>query len=310
MLLYSLLYLIGRRRDHPGGGEELPPVGRDAPPATPRTSSPRPSRPPPARWARASPTRSASPSPRKSCAPASARKLVDHHTYVIAGDGCLMEGVSQEAIALAGQQKLSRLIVFWDNNGITIDGKVAWRTSTDQPARFEACGWHVQEIDGHDPDAIDAAIAAAKADRPPSMIACKTHIALGHAAQDTAKGHGALTDAEQCAAAKRGLWLDRTAPSTCPPTSSASGRRSAPAAPPRARPGKARLAGARQNRQARVRARTRRARCPTKLTRHDPRAEEAGRREPRPRSPRASPRKWCWRWSTRSCPRPSAAPPT
>ncbi|MCL3882851.1 transketolase [Marivita sp. GX14005] len=130
------------------------------------------------------------------------KKLVDHHTYVIAGDGCLMEGISHEAIGIAGRQKLSRLIVFWDNNNITIDGKVDLSDCTDQVTRFEASGWHVQEIDGHDPAAIDAAITAAKKDDRPSMIACKTHIALGHAAQDTSKGHGALTDADQNAAAK------------------------------------------------------------------------------------------------------------
>ena len=130
------------------------------------------------------------------------KKLVDHHTYVIAGDGCLMEGVSEEAISLAGRHQLSKLIVFWDNNSITIDGKVELSSTTDQVARFKANGWHVQEIDGHDPEAIDEAITAAKKAGKPSMIACKTHIALGHAAQDTSKGHGALTDTDQLAAAK------------------------------------------------------------------------------------------------------------
>ncbi|MBJ3761870.1 transketolase [Maribius pontilimi] len=122
------------------------------------------------------------------------KKIVDHKTYVIAGDGCLMEGVSQEAIALAGHLKLGNLIVFWDNNGITIDGKVGLSDSTDQVKRFDAANWHTQEIDGHDPDAIDAAIEAAKKAGKPSMIACKTNIALGSSAQDTSKGHGALTD--------------------------------------------------------------------------------------------------------------------
>ncbi|APX24780.1 MAG: transketolase [Rhodobacteraceae bacterium] len=130
---------------------------------------------------------------------------MDHHTYVIAGDGCLMEGVSQEAVALAGRYGLGRLVVFWDNNNITIDGEVSLSDRTDQIGRFNAAGWHVQEIDGHDPEAIDAAITAAKAVKDkPSMIACKTHIALGHAAQDTSKGHGALTDADQNATAKDG----------------------------------------------------------------------------------------------------------
>ncbi|MBU0641723.1 MAG: transketolase [Alphaproteobacteria bacterium] len=129
-------------------------------------------------------------------------KLQNHYTYCMAGDGCLMEGVSQEAIALAGRQKLGKLIVFWDNNSITIDGPVDLSDRTDQVMRFKAAGWHVQSIDGHDPEQIDAAIEAAKKSKKPSMIACKTHIALGHAAQDTSKGHGALTNADQLAAAK------------------------------------------------------------------------------------------------------------
>ncbi|WP_027259044.1 transketolase [Leisingera aquimarina] len=130
------------------------------------------------------------------------RKVVDHHTYVIAGDGCLMEGISQEAIGLAGRHQLGKLIVFWDNNNITIDGTVELSDRTNQVQRFKASGWQVLEIDGHDPKAIDEAIEAAKKSKKPSMIACKTHIALGHAAQDTSKGHGALTDADQLKAAK------------------------------------------------------------------------------------------------------------
>ncbi|WP_417727418.1 transketolase [Roseovarius sp.] len=129
-------------------------------------------------------------------------KLMDHYTYVIAGDGCLMEGVSQEAIGLAGRHQLSRLIVLWDNNNITIDGTVDLADRTDQVARFRASGWHVLEIDGHDPAAIDAALTEAKTTDQPTMIACKTHIALGHAAQDTSKGHGALTNPDQLTAAK------------------------------------------------------------------------------------------------------------
>ncbi|KAA9008997.1 transketolase [Histidinibacterium aquaticum] len=130
------------------------------------------------------------------------KKLVDHRTWVFAGDGCLMEGVSQEALALAGHQKLGKLTVFFDDNKITIDGDLSLADSTDQMKRFEASGWHVQTIDGHDPEAIDAAIEAAKADPRPSVIDCKTHIALGHAAQDTGKGHGALTDEDAAKAAK------------------------------------------------------------------------------------------------------------
>jgi transketolase len=130
------------------------------------------------------------------------RKAVDHYTYVIAGDGCLMEGVSQEAIGLAGRHELSKLIVLWDNNNITIDGTVDMSDRTDQLARFKASGWNVLEIDGHDPVAIDAALTQAKKGNKPTMVACKTHIAIGHAAQDTSKGHGALTDKDQMAAAK------------------------------------------------------------------------------------------------------------
>ncbi|MGD9293668.1 MAG: transketolase [Roseobacter sp.] len=130
------------------------------------------------------------------------KKVVDHFTYVIAGDGCLMEGVSQEAITLAGRYQLAKLIVLWDNNNITIDGPVTLSDRTDQVSRFRSAGWEVIEIDGHNPTEINAALASAKKSAQPTMIACKTHIALGHAAQDTSKGHGALTNEEQNAAAK------------------------------------------------------------------------------------------------------------
>ena len=131
------------------------------------------------------------------------RKIVDHHTWVVVGDGCLMEGVSQEAIALAGHLQLSRLIVLWDDNGITIDGKVSLSDSTDQKKRFEAANWEVIEVDGHDPAAIDAALTQAKQGSKPTMVACRTHIAIGSSAQDTSKGHGALTDPDLIAATKR-----------------------------------------------------------------------------------------------------------
>ncbi len=136
------------------------------------------------------------------------KPLQNHYTYVIAGDGCLMEGVSQEAIGLAGRQELSKLIVLWDDNNITIDGTVDIADRTDQLMRFKASGWHVQDIDGHDPAAINAALIAAQNSGKPSMIACKTHIALGHAAQDTSKGHGALTDPDQLKAAKAAYGWD------------------------------------------------------------------------------------------------------
>ena len=123
-------------------------------------------------------------------------RLQSHQTYVIAGDGCLMEGVSHEAIGIAGRHKLSRLIVLWDDNGITIDGKVSLSDITDQRARFAASGWDVFDCDGHDPASINRAIAQAKASPRPALVACKTHIAVGSSAQDTSKGHGALTDAK------------------------------------------------------------------------------------------------------------------
>jgi len=132
-------------------------------------------------------------------------RLQDHHTWVIAGDGCLMEGVSQEAIGLAARLGLSRLIVLWDDNDITIDGKVSLSCVIDQRARFRAAGWDVFDCDGHDPDSIDAALTAAKASPRPAMVACKTHIALGSSAQDTPKGHGALTD-PKLIADTRAVW--------------------------------------------------------------------------------------------------------
>jgi transketolase len=107
------------------------------------------------------------------------KDIVDHYTYVIAGDGCLMEGISHEAISLAGHLKLGKLIVLFDDNGITIDGSTDLTVSDDQLARFKASGWDVQAIDGHDYDAIRKAIAKAKTTDTPSLIACKTTIAYG-----------------------------------------------------------------------------------------------------------------------------------
>jgi transketolase len=142
-------------------------------------------------------------------------KIINHHTWVIAGDGCLMEGVSHEAIALAGKQQLSRLIVLWDDNGITIDGKVSIADVTDQKARFAAAGWDVFSCDGHDPEDIDRALTAAKASPRPALVACKTHIALGSAVQDTYKGHGAITDPKVVADTKAAYgWTE--APFTIP----------------------------------------------------------------------------------------------
>ncbi|GGF61276.1 transketolase [Paracoccus acridae] len=132
--------------------------------------------------------------------------LADHWTYVIAGDGCLMEGISHEAIDLAGHLRLGRLIVLWDDNGITIDGGTDLSTSTDQKARFAAAGWHVQAVDGHDREAVAAAIEAARADGRPSMIACRTIIGFG--APNKQGGHdvhGAPLGADEIAAARKML---------------------------------------------------------------------------------------------------------
>ncbi len=108
-------------------------------------------------------------------------ELVDHHTYVIASDGDLMEGISHEAIALAGHLKLSRLIVMFDDNDITIDGARTLSDNTDQVARFEAAGWRAMRIDGQDPDAIDQALTEAKTGDRPVLIACQDHHRLRRA---------------------------------------------------------------------------------------------------------------------------------
>ncbi len=135
--------------------------------------------------------------------------LSDHYTYVIAGDGCLMEGVSQEAISMAGHLKLGKLIVFWDDNNICIDGELDMTTSDDQQARFEASNWHVQSVDGHDPESIAAAIEQAQADDRPSMIACKTVIGFGAPTKaGTSATHGAPLGDEEIAGTRKALGWD------------------------------------------------------------------------------------------------------
>ncbi|PCD77688.1 transketolase [Pseudothioclava arenosa] len=126
------------------------------------------------------------------------QKIQNHRTWVIAGDGCLMEGISQEAIGLAGMQELSNLIVLWDNNDITIDGRVSISDKTDQRARFEASGWTVLACDGHDPVDIDRALTAAKKAKGPVLVDCKTIIGFGSPNKaDSYSAHGApLGDAE------------------------------------------------------------------------------------------------------------------
>lgn len=130
--------------------------------------------------------------------------LVNHYTYVLAGDGCLMEGISQEAIALAGHLKLNKLIVFWDNNNISIDGPVSLADNTDQVARFQASGWNASHIDGTDPEAIAYAIEAARHSDKPTMIACKTTIGFGAPTKaGTNKAHGSPLGADEIAGARK-----------------------------------------------------------------------------------------------------------
>lgn len=129
--------------------------------------------------------------------------LVDHRTWVVAGDGCLMEGINHEAIGLAGHLKLGRLIVLWDDNNITIDGAVELSSSEDIPARYEATGWHVVACDGHDPASIKAAFDAALADERPTLVRCKTIIGKGAPnKQGTSATHGAALGADEVAAAR------------------------------------------------------------------------------------------------------------
>ncbi|MBT5241547.1 MAG: transketolase [Rhodospirillaceae bacterium] len=132
--------------------------------------------------------------------------VVDHFTYVIAGDGCLMEGISHEAISLAGHLKLSKLIVLFDDNKISIDGPTDLTVSDDQCARFEASGWDTATVDGHDPEVVAAAIEQARQSNKPSLIACRTTIGYGAPTlAGTSKTHGAPLGDEEIAGARAAL---------------------------------------------------------------------------------------------------------
>ena len=134
------------------------------------------------------------------------KDLVDHFTYVIAGDGCLMEGISHEAISLAGHLRLNRLIVLFDDNSISIDGPTSLAVSDNQLKRFAASGWATQEIDGHDPASIAAAIEQAQKSDRPSLIACRTTIAYGAPTKaGTAAAHGAPLGAQEIATTRERL---------------------------------------------------------------------------------------------------------
>lgn len=132
--------------------------------------------------------------------------VCSHYTYVIAGDGCLMEGISEEAISMAAHLGLNKLIVFWDNNNITIDGSVSAANSTDQIKRFQAVGWNTIEIDGHNYDQIEQAVAAAQKSDKPTLVACKTQIGYGAPTKcGTSKCHGSPLGAEELAAMRQNL---------------------------------------------------------------------------------------------------------
>ena len=155
--------------------------------------------------------------------------VVDHYTYVLASDGDLMEGISQEAADLAGHLKLSKLIVMWDDNKISIDGPTSISGSTDQLARFAASGWATASVDGHDPEAILAALTAAKASDRPTLIACRTTIGFGSPKKaGSEKVHGSPLGAEEIAATRAALGWE--APAFVVPEDALAGWRAAGAA--------------------------------------------------------------------------------
>ena len=133
-------------------------------------------------------------------------EVASHYTYCLAGDGCLMEGISQEAIALAGHLKLNKLILLWDDNGISIDGSISLSCSVDQIARFQSAGWATMKIDGHDPQAIADAIAAARTSDKPTLIACKTTIGFGAPTKaGKSSAHGSPLGAEEIAGVRKAI---------------------------------------------------------------------------------------------------------
>jgi transketolase len=139
-------------------------------------------------------------------------ELVDHYTYAIAGDGCLMEGISQEAISLAGHLGLHKLILLWDDNNISIDGEISLSDSTDQRKRFEASGWNTLAVDGHDHEAIAKAIRTAQGSDKPTLIACKTTIGYGSPNKaGTSATHGAPLGDEEIAATRQQLGWEEGA---------------------------------------------------------------------------------------------------
>ncbi len=234
--------------------------------------------------------------------------VVDHHTYVFCGDGCLMEGISHEALSLAGHLRLSKLIVFYDDNAISIDGPTELAVSDDQVLRFRAHGWAAERIDGHDTDAIAAAIERAHQSDRPSLIACRTIIAFGAPTKaGTAAAHGTRTRRRRDQGRPRAARLELAAlrHSRGDPRRVAHGRR------PR-RLGSPGLGGASASAPGRA---ARRISAPT-APRAARRPRRCGRRRsapiserPTPGSPPARPRGQCSTASLASCPSWSAARP-
>jgi transketolase len=232
--------------------------------------------------------------------------LVDHFTYVIAGDGCLMEGISHEAISLAGHLKLSRLIVLFDDNQITIDGATSLSCSDDQLIRFLASGWSVRRVDGHDHDAIAHAIAEERETNRPSLIACRTVIGYGAPTrQGTEKVHGSARRARRCAGPTRRSRF-RT---SCSPAGERPAREAAS-------PGMAGWSGSKSSMSSSAKVLTMRCRVSCRATAalrcaSSKRAWPANGQRSRP----ARPRSWCSRRSrgsrrTCSAARPISRTPT
>ena len=210
ILLYSMLYLTGYGLELETSASSA--SGDRAPRATPRCTTPRASRSPPDRSARASPTASAWASPSGSCGPGSAPRSCDHHTFVIAGDGYLEEGISHEAASLAGHLGLGRLVYVYDDNHITIDGPTELALTDDAGKRFEAYGWHVEHLGeiANDLDALEAGDAPGHGGRGPAVAArscAATSATRRPKFTDTAKAHGNPFGADEIRVTKEILGL-------------------------------------------------------------------------------------------------------
>ena len=310
MLLYSLLYLLGYEDMRIEDLKQFPPARLARPPAIPNMAMPRASRRPPARSARASPMRSAWRSPSAISMPASADDLVDHRTYVLAGDGCLMEGISQEAIALAGHLKLNQLIVLFDDNGISIDGKVSLADSTDQLGALRCLGLG----GGARRRPRCRTRSPPRSPRPstptgPRMIACRTIIGFGAPnKQGTAATHGSPLGAEEIAGARARRSAGRIRRSKCPTSILEAWREAGRARQPIAQAWKKRLDEPNAQRESSTRAMLGRlpgAPSPMRSTITRRRSPQSRRR-----SPPATPRRTRSTSSMSRCPKRSAARPT